>query len=189
MLRLLMMTLTVASLGGCASSPPSVIETPPERLSFDGTLDLSHPGIGFQLTHASGLSCDGRHNSGRLPDLVAVSLTCSDQQTGKLTVVKTDAIRGDVALSDGRTGDVVFDLPPKVAATTPPPIATATAAAVAPVIGSSPVVASPVRSHGTGYVRAHTRRGGYVRPHYRKGKYVSGHYRRGTTVRAHYRRR
>jgi hypothetical protein len=184
MWRVLAVTFIVAALGGCASTSPPAVDTPPAvRLSFDGTLDFTRPGIGFHLAHASGLSCDGRHNAGRLPDLVTILLTCSDQLTGKLTARKSDALRGEVALSDGRFGDVQFDLPP----TAPAPIPSATASATAPAAGTSTVVSRP--AHGTGYVRAHTRRGGFVRGHYRKGKWVSGHTRRGTTVRAHYRRR
>ena len=46
MLRVLVAAVALAALGGCVSTSPIVVETPPDRvrLSFDGTLDLIHPG-------------------------------------------------------------------------------------------------------------------------------------------------
>ena|SRR5665213_181317 len=112
-LALLLAAVAIAC-SGCATAPtapppPAV----PEPLVFTGTLDLSGQGVGFVITHASGLSCTGRYGSGRLPDPVSVEVTCNDEQTGTLTVTKTAGMRGDVTLSDGRQGIVTFAQPPQ----------------------------------------------------------------------------
>jgi hypothetical protein len=174
------------ALEACATAPPPA--APPERLSFAGTLDLSQPGIGFHLTHESGLACDARYSLGRLPETVTLPLSCNEEQSGTLTVAKATDIRGAVTLADGRMGDAIFVPPiaPRVAVVAPPPVA---ASAPPPVAAVSFVTPPRVVRTGPVYVRSHYRRGGHVRGHYRKGKWVSGHSRRGTTVRGHYRRR
>jgi hypothetical protein len=114
--------LTVIALvcSGCASVTPAPAPAPvPEPLVFTGKLDLSGQGVGFLITHPSGLSCAGRYASGHLPDPVSVEIVCSDKQTGTLTVTKTPTMRGDVALSDGRKGIVTFEPLP---ATHPAPV-------------------------------------------------------------------
>jgi hypothetical protein len=109
-----------SACAGCATTPSTV--DVPERLSFVGTMDLSGQGIGFLLSHHSGLSCTGRYASGRLPDPVSIEVICNDRQTGVLTVTKSAGLRGAVELSDGRQGDVIFDEPPPRIASPPPVI-------------------------------------------------------------------
>lgn len=189
MFRFVLAGALALALGACASAPPPA--APPERLSFNGTLDFSRPGIGFNLSHESGLICDARYGSGRLPETVTLPLNCNENQSGTLTVANAADIRGVIALADGRVGDAIFERP------TPPPPVVAVAPAPSPVVAPPPPpvaavsVVTPPREARTGpvYVRSHYRRGGYVRGHYRKGKWVSGHSRRGTTVRSYYRRR
>jgi len=133
------------ALTSCATAPPIFAPpvTAPARMTFKGTLDLSQPGIGFHLTHVSGLACDAHYDAGRLPETVTVPLNCRDQQKGTLTVVKAATLSGTVALSDGRVGDVTFDPPlARVATTTP-------------VVNAPPSIRPT-----TAAVRTHTPRGG-----------------------------
>lgn len=115
----LLLAVVAVFVSGCATAP--IAPTPaavPEPLAFTGTLDLSGQGVGFIISHASGLSCTGRYGSGRLPDPVSVEIACNDKQTGTLTVTKTAGMRGDVTLSDGRQGIVTFAQPPQPVAST-----------------------------------------------------------------------
>lgn len=194
--------VTALLCAGCATGGVQAPATPaPERLNFDGTLDLTGKGVGFSLAHASGLTCRARYESGRLPEAVTLPLGCTEQQTefaGTLAVVKAADLRGAVTLADGRVGDVVFVRPaaaPVVAApvTSPPPLVSAPPPVPVTVTVAPPltvvVVPGPVVHTGPIRVRSHYRRGGHVRGHYRAGRYVRPHYRSGTTVRAHARRR
>ena len=107
-MRKLVLLLLFASLtlAACATSEP-----PRTALEFTGTLDLSRPGVGFHLSHASGLACQGHVTSSRLPDKFVVPLKCGDQLVGSMEAVKTERIEGTVTLGDGRSGKVAFDLP------------------------------------------------------------------------------
>lgn len=113
---------TVAIACASCSTGGLVTSAQPERLAFVGTLDLAGQGVGFLLTHTSGLSCSGRYPSGKLPASVSVDVTCGDELTGVLTVIKANDLRGVVSLSDNRQGDVVFEQPPApgFASQTPP---------------------------------------------------------------------
>ncbi len=96
-------------LTACATPDPS----PPARLEFAGTIDTSGSGIGFVLTHPSGLSCSGKFPESRLPNKFAVPLTCSDGATnGSMEASKgAEGIYGTVVLADGRSGVVSLMLP------------------------------------------------------------------------------
>ena len=102
----LSLTLVIAS---CATQDPS----PPPRLEFAGTLDLSKSGVGFALSHPSGLTCSGQFPGSRLPEKFTVPLSCSDNATsGTMEATKgAEGIYGTVALADGRTGVASFTLP------------------------------------------------------------------------------
>lgn len=105
---------------GCATAPPQ----PPPPLEFAGALDLSQPGIGFRLAHASGLSCDGHYSGSRLPEAFSIPLRCNDERDGVMDAVKRQSIQATIKLADGRTGLAAFELPvkPPLAAKPPPTV-------------------------------------------------------------------
>ncbi len=180
MRRRAFLILVAGALAGCGfNGPPPPAVPPPERLLFDGRLDLANPGIGFVLTHPSGLVCSGHFDGSRLPDTVTLALACNDQETGTLAVVKAEDIRGSVTLSSGRLGDVTFAPP------APPPPPVQTTAPAAPIV----LPVAPAHASGPVYVHSYYRRGGNVRGYYRNGHYVQPHHRSGGVVHAHYRRR
>jgi hypothetical protein len=196
-MRAVAMVVLPLALAGCATQGP---QPAPERLVFVGKLDLSRPGIGLLLSHESGLACQGHYGAGRLPETLALLVTCNDEQTGTLSLAKTDELRGAVVLSGGKAGDVTFEraaapplpalVPPTVPAAPPPAVAAPATVQPPPPPSVGPSYRVPrVTRRSTGYVRAHTRRGTTVRGHYRAGRYVRPHYRSGTTVRAHYRKK
>ena len=97
-------------------------------------MDRLVQGVGFLITHASGLSCSGRYPSGHLPEQFSVEIKCNDELTGLMNATKAEGVRGVVTLSDERQGDVAFVLP-------------------VPVIQPSPRVATAHRTyvrHGRG---------------------------------------
>lgn len=100
---------------GCATAPTS----PPPPLEFTGTIDLSRPGIGFRLDHASGLSCEAHYSGSRLPETFAVPLQCNEQREGMMDAVKRESVHATIKLSDGRTGVATIALPTKPVAVKP----------------------------------------------------------------------
>jgi hypothetical protein len=122
MCRVVALTLLALNLSACARQAPMPAEAvpaaPASRLVFQGTMDLSRPGVTFEISHAD-LSCTGHHAVGRLPEKFSIPVRCNDTATGTMALTKSTSISGTVNLSSGIEGDVEFSRPVAAPAAAP----------------------------------------------------------------------